>query len=165
MFVIIILGIVAVPLYYFTLVKKYTLITQLLTTSSAFTTYTNNEYGFSIALPDSWNGYNEILGQWEARDVGSGDVIDHGPIFTLRHPKWTEENKREDMPIMIFTPLQWASVQSGNISLGAAPIPPSVLGKNSKYVITLPARYNYDYKTGFEEVDQLVHTLKSFEPK
>src|SRR3989344_2131130 len=132
-------------------------------------TYTNNQYGFSIALPDSWKGYTVLNSQWEGRDVATGDVTTTGPKIILRHPGWTTTNPREDMPVMIFTFSQLNRVinekaASDNISVGAAPIPPSVLGQNSKYVIALPARYNFDYKTGFEEVDQLVHTLKAFEP-
>lgn len=132
------------------------------TNSASLNTYQNNQYGFSIALPDSWKGYTVLNSQWTG-DKAS-DIIDHGSIITLRHPLWTTANPREDMPIMIFTTMQWASVQSESMYLGAAPFPPSILGQNSKYVIALPARYNYDFKIGWEEVDQLVHTLKAFEP-
>ena len=127
--------------------------------------YTDNQYGFSIALPNSWVGYTILNSQWEGRDIATGTVTEHGPEITLRHPLWTEANPREDMPVMVFTTAQWAIVNSGKIALGAAPIAPGVLGKNSKYVIALPARYNYDYKTGWEEVDTLVNQLKVFEPK
>lgn len=128
------------------------------------TEYRNTQYGFSVALPDSWKGYTVLNSQWEGRDVATNKVTVQGPIVTIRHPLWTTSNPREDMPVMIFTPAQWALVQSEKMAVSAAPIPPSVLGQNSKYVIALPARYNYDFKTGFEEVDQLVHTLKVFEP-
>ncbi|MEK7646056.1 MAG: hypothetical protein AAB374_03045 [Patescibacteria group bacterium] len=126
--------------------------------------YTNNQFGFSIALPDSWKGYTVLNSQWEGRDGTTRNVAATGPIITIRHPLWTTSAPREDMPVMIFTPAQWALIQSEKMSAGAAPIPPSILGQNSKYVIALPARYNYDYATGWEEVDRLVHTLKAFEP-
>ncbi|MDO8495885.1 MAG: hypothetical protein Q7S43_00320 [bacterium] len=128
------------------------------------TNYKNSQYGFSIVLPDSWKGYTVLNSQWEGRNVMTDYIVDQGAIITLRHPRWTTTNPREDMPIMIFTLTQWDDVKSGKMSLGAAPIPPSVLGQNSKYVLALPARYNYDFKTGWEEVDQLVHTLKAYEP-
>ncbi|HWQ71164.1 MAG TPA: hypothetical protein VN370_02480 [Desulfitobacteriaceae bacterium] len=40
---------------------------------------------------------------------------------------------------MIFTLAQWNTVQGEELSVGAAPIAPSELGKNSKYVFALPA--------------------------
>ncbi len=130
----------------------------------ALNIYQNNQYGFSIALPDSWGGYTVLNSQWQGRNVATSKVTATGPIITLRHPLWTTASPREDMPMMIFTPAQWALIQGEKMAVSAAPIPPSILGQNSKYVIALPARYNYDYKTGWEEVDQLVHTLTAFEP-
>ncbi len=126
--------------------------------------YTNNKYGFSIALPDSWKGYKALTSVWGGRDVQSGETVERGDVIVLRHPLWTEANPREDMPIMVFTLAQWNLVLQGKMAVSAAPIIPSVLGQNSKYILVLPARYNYDYKTGWEEVDQLVHQLKTFEP-
>ncbi len=134
------------------------------TPTASSQTYKNDQYGFSIALPDSWKGYTVLNSQWQGWNIITGEVVTSGPIITLRHPQWTTANPREDILVMVFTPDQWALVQQEKISLGAAPIPPSLLGQNSKYIMALPARYNYDFKTGFEEVDQLVHTLKAFEP-
>lgn len=138
---------------------------KFITPVASSSAYTNDQYGFSIALPDSWKGYTVLNSQWEGRDVASGAVTEHGPLITLRHPLWTAAAPREDMPVMVFTPAQWALVKNQTMSLGAAPIPPSMLGQNSKYILALPARYNFDNKTGFEEVDQLVHTLNAYEPK
>lgn len=126
--------------------------------------YRDTQYGFYISLPDSWSGYTVLNSQWTGRDVATGKIIAQGPIITLRHPLWTAAAPREDMPVMVFTPAQWALVKAENMSLGAAPIQPSLLGQNSQYILALSARYNYDFKTGYEEVDQLVHTLKAIEP-
>ncbi|GEM_PF-5940388 len=139
--------------------------TQTATPQASLESYRNEKYGFEIMLPETWKGYAVITSQWQGQSVSTGKIIDQGPIITLRHPQWTESNPREDMPIMVFTPEQWALVEQGEISLGAAPIPPSILGRNSKYILALPARYNYDFKTGWEEVDDLVHKLKAFEPE
>ncbi|MEO8065330.1 MAG: carboxypeptidase-like regulatory domain-containing protein [Candidatus Doudnabacteria bacterium] len=127
-------------------------------------TYKNDQYGFSIALPNSWKGFMVQSSQWEGRSVASGKILDHGPLITLRHPLWTAADPREDMPVMVFTPSQWTLVQQEKMSLGAAPIAPGILAQNSQYIIALPARYNYDFKTGWEEVDQLVHKLKAYNP-
>lgn len=136
--------------------------------TSNWKTYTNSQYGFSITLPDSWKGYTVSNSQWEGWNIdpakGANIVIDSGPIITLRHPNWTEVSQREDMPVMIFTLAQWDLIKNEKMSVSAAPISPYLLGQNLKYVIALPARYNYDFRIGWEEVDKIVHTLKAFEP-
>ena len=125
------------------------------------TEYKDNEFGFSIALPQSWAGFTVVGGeQWFATNNK-----DKGPEVVLRHPLWTVNNPREDMPILVLTIDQWQRMTvKQEFNIGAAPIQPSMLGQNSKYVLALPTRYNYDYKSGWEEVAQLVHTLKAFEP-
>ena len=126
--------------------------------------YRNATYGFFIPLPADWQGYSVIVLQWQGTDVATGNVTEHGPKIVLRNPKWTAAAPYEDMPVLVFTPAQWAKVQAETLSLGAAPIGPSLLGQNSKYILALPARYNFDYNTGFEEVDTIVHSLKAFQP-
>jgi len=130
----------------------------------AVTEYTNTTYGFSIPLPADWQGYTVITLQWDGTDVATGNVVEHGPKIVLRNPKWTAAAPYEDMPILVFTPAQWTKVQAETLSLGAAPIGPSLLGQNSQYILALPARYNFDYSTGFQEVDAIIHTLTAFEP-
>lgn len=127
--------------------------------------YKNEQYGFQIPLTTSWEGYKETVEQWEGRDVATGRVSEHGPLIKLRHPSWTAANPHEDMPIMVFTPAQWALIEQEKLSVGAAPIAPSELGRNAEYIFALPARYNYDFATGFEEVDELVHRLQAFDPR
>src|SRR5581483_7665443 len=101
---------------------------------------------------------------WQGTDIATGKVTQSGPKIVLRNPNWTDANKYEDIPVMVFTMDQWNLVSGPNatISLGAAPIGPSELGRNNLYVFALPARYNYDYATGWQEADQIVHTLKAF---
>ena len=132
-------------------------------------TYRNNLFGFSIDLPESWSGYtvNQIkddIYDISGKTTANNSVIDSFQLIELHHPLESADNPREVMPIMIFTPTQWAHIQNEEWSVGAAPIPPSLLGQNSQWIMALPARYNYDFKPGWEEVDQLVHTLKTFEP-
>jgi len=126
--------------------------------------YRNTQYGFSIPLPSDWQGYTVLTQQWEGRDVNTGIVTQTGPKIVLRNPLWTAATPYEDMPVMVFTPSQWALVQSESLAVSAAPIPPSMLGQNSEYILALPARYNFDYATGFEQVDTLVHGLVASEP-
>ena len=57
---------------------------------------------------------------------------------------------------MVFTIGQWDSLIRQEYTVGAAPMPPSELGRNAQFVFALPARYNYAFPTGFEEVDKIL---------
>lgn len=119
--------------------------------------YKNIEYGFTFSLPSSWNGYSVLYTKWEGTlldSVSSKKIT--GPKILIRNKLWTAEKPFQDIPIMIFTPAQWTLVQNEKISLGAAPIGPSELGRNSKYIFALPARYNYAFPTGYEEVNWII---------
>ncbi len=118
--------------------------------------YKNGKYGFSFTLPDTWRAYSVIMSQWEGLDPDSGLIKENGPMISIRHPQWTDKNPRQDIPIMIFTPSQWKQLQQRGFSIGAAPIPPRELGRNSSYVFALPARYNYAFPTGYEEVERIL---------
>ncbi len=67
---------------------------------------------------------------------------------------------------MIFTYEHWQTLLRGEYAVSAAPIGPSELGRNSRYVFALPPRYNYAFPLGWEEVDHLISTqpLSTFEP-
>lgn len=117
--------------------------------------YKDTKYGFTFSLPASWKGYKIVSEKWEGSDTRKGD-IEHGPLIYIRHPAWTKENPRQDIPIMIFTVAQWESVQEGNYLVNAAPISPNELGRNRKYVFALPPRANYADLAGVEEVDDIL---------
>jgi hypothetical protein len=122
--------------------------------------YENTEYGFNFSLPISWKGYKIVTEKWEGVTLGapeSGNIIETGPIISIRHPKWTTENPRQDIPIMIFTVAQWKAMQQEKFHIGAAPMGPRELDRNSSYVFALPARYNYAFLIGFEEVEQILN--------
>lgn len=119
--------------------------------------YKNSEFGFSFALPMSWKGYLVLNENWEGLIIdspSSSKIV--GPKISIRNPLWTVENPRQDIPIMIFTPDQWNLILQEKISLGAAPIGPSELGRNAKYIFALPARYNFAFPIGFEEVQAII---------
>jgi hypothetical protein len=124
--------------------------------------YANTEYGFNFYLPESWKGYTIITESWEGFVVNSSppnaEQKETGPLLTIRHPLWTKDNPRQDIPIMIFTLSQWDMVQKEGLSVSAAPMGPSELGRNSAYVFALPARYNYAFPTGFEEVEDIIQS-------
>ena len=121
--------------------------------------YQNAEYGFTFALPADWKGYSIVESSWEGRPAAgesAGKVTQAGPIISIRNPQWTSQTPTQDIPIMIFTLDQWNALQNEDFSIGAAPIGPSELGRNNRYVFALPARYNYAFPKGYEEVESIL---------
>lgn len=122
--------------------------------------YKNTEYGFSFALPDGWKDYTIIEDEWEGYSLTNNSqtqiISETGPLISIRHPDWEYKSPRQDVPVMVFTIAQWNDMQADKFHIGAAPINPSELGRNSKYVFAIPARYNFSYLTGYEEVDQII---------
>jgi len=116
--------------------------------------YENTRYGFRFYLPETWKGYLIAEEQWKG--TNNGETVETGPQLLIRHPDWTQEAPRQDIPIMVFTLEQWNALQKGDFYVSAAPIGPSKLGSNSVYVFALPPRYNYAFQTGFEEVEEIL---------
>jgi hypothetical protein len=123
--------------------------------------YENKDYGFEINLPESWREYSVVVNRWEGLGLPGDAVVTDGPMISLRHRAWTEEEQRQDIPIMILTTKQWDDLNQEKFHIGAAPIGPSELGRNANFVFALPARYNYAFLPGYEEVEQIIQR-KSF---
>jgi hypothetical protein len=128
------------------------------TTTNQSITYVNTQYGFTFTLPESWQGYTIINSTWNGtRTDSSSDKKEvTGPEIIIRNPLWTSEQPRQDIPIMVITFEEWDLMQKGEIAIGAAPIGPSELGKNSEYIFGLPPRYNFAYLPGYEEVAEII---------
>ena len=133
------------------------------TQSATSVEYRNTQYGFTFSLPTDWKGYSIVTEKWEGFPINTGSASSsttssgvYGPELLIRNPLWTAKNPRQDIPIMIFTTAQWDSVQQMKLSVGAAPIAPSELGHNATYVFALPARYNYAFQTGYQEVERIL---------
>jgi hypothetical protein len=120
--------------------------------SSSIVTYTNAQYGFTFTLPAAWAGYSIVTSTW----TGDSQPPVTGSIISIRNPAWTASVPTQDIPIMVFTPSEWAEVSSGTLAVSAAPIAPSELGQNSQYVFALPARYNYAYPADYQEVETIL---------
>lgn len=117
--------------------------------------YQNTQYGFSFSLPESWKGYSIVASTWKgfANTGPKGDTtVTQGPLISIRNPAWTAQKPYQDIPIMVFTLSQWDSLLRNKFAVSAAPINPSLLGFNATYVFALPARYNYAFPAGYEEV-------------
>jgi hypothetical protein len=67
---------------------------------------------------------------------------------------------------MLFTIQQWDQTQRGDWHGGPAPIGPSEMARNSRYVLALPARYHFAFPEGWEEVEQFLQgrPIRAFEP-
>lgn len=129
--------------------------------------YKNDEYGFNFALPEGWMNYTIQNDVWKGTSLTGVNKEIAGPIIYIRHPEWTKDSPRQDIPVMIFTVEQWKKLQNSEFSVGAAPIGPRMLGENSAYVFALPARYNYEFLKGYEEVEKILENnpLEAFEVK
>jgi hypothetical protein len=122
--------------------------------------YKNEEYGFGMYLPDSWENYSIVEDSWEGYGIvtNTQKVIEKGPIVYIRHPDWDYKSPRQDIPVMVFTKLQWDSMLAENFHIGAGPINPTELGRNYLYVFAVPARYNFAFITGYEEVETILQS-------
>jgi len=128
--------------------------------------YRNREYGFCFTLPESWKGFRLLWSEWQGSVLTTNGEVAHvlrGPKLQIRHPKWTQENPREDMPIMIFTIAQW----NESPIVSAAPFGPAELGRNRKYVFAVPPRWDYDFSEGYEEAEKILTpaSLHTFAPE
>jgi hypothetical protein len=117
--------------------------------------YRNTKYGFRFSLPDGWKGYTVVTDPWEASDAQKG-TVERGPIVHIRHPDWTKENPRQDIPIMVFTLTQWESVEHGDFFIGGAAIVPGELGRNRKYAFAVSRRVEESDAAGAKEVNEIL---------
>jgi hypothetical protein len=118
--------------------------------------YNNNQYGFIFTLPADWKGFTTYTSGWTGTNVSSGNQEATGTIVYIRNPKWTKNNPYEDIPVMVFTLSQWQQVSSETMAVSAAPFPPTEYAQNKTYVFALPPRFDYDYRTGYQEVEGIV---------
>lgn len=128
-------------------------------TSEESVLYENTQYGLIVTLPSGWKGYTVRTEDWQGYSLEEGQegkITETGPEIFIRHPKWTQETPRQDIPILVFTLKQWEAIQNEKFHIGAAPMGPTELDRNSAYVFALPARYNFAFLPGYEEVDDLV---------
>ncbi len=134
--------------------------------------YRNEQFGLLVELPDNWRGFTTNNQPEDIYDVTGTVTTNNGvvatfPTIQIRHPLFTLEKPQQDIPVMVFTVDQWEHIMAEEWFVGAAPIPPTELARNSQYVFALPARYNYAFPEGHEEVEQILATspVSAVEPR
>ncbi len=124
-------------------------------------TYRNKEYGFEIILLESWKGYKVFEESWNGTTLDGNSVKYEGPKIIIRNPKWSEDKIWQDVPILIFTKDEWQLIEANNLGIFAAPVAPSKLGENNKYVFALPPRWiGFTDASGQNEAQKIVATFK-----
>ena len=124
--------------------------------------YKNSEYGFSLSLPATWKGYTVEKESWGGSylDRISDGPMEFGPQIIIKNPKG---EKWQFVSIMVFTPEQWQLVVEEKLGVSAAPIGPSKLGQNAKYVFVLPPRWvGFTDLLGQEEALAITKTFKAY---
>jgi len=104
--------------------------------------YRNTQYGFCFQLPSDWKGFKVVLEKWGGTPFGDtkGPPLE-GSELLLRDPRWTKDDPYQDIPIMVFTRAQWELAENNDYAFSAAPVGPSELGRNNRYVFLLPPRW------------------------
>lgn len=120
--------------------------------------YEDTQYGFRVSLPDSWRDFKIQQETWTAYVPGqNGNVtVGTGPQIEIVHPLSTADIPRQNIPIMVFTYADWDHLQRDEWHIGAAPFNPTELARNNQYIFALPARYNYAFPTGYQEVERIL---------
>ncbi|MEI6510797.1 MAG: hypothetical protein WCO25_02010 [Candidatus Uhrbacteria bacterium] len=127
--------------------------------------YVNAQYGFSLTLPESWQGYTITTDIWQGNkanppgSAASESTVETGTTITINNPKADTTGQR--IPVMVIPLNQWADIDTGIVSTSAAPFSPNELGRNTAYVFALPPRYDYGFDTP-EHMAEAVTFLKSF---
>ena len=128
--------------------------------------YRNEQYGFGMTFPSDWSGYSVIAGTWHGQthdDQGETIGTYTGPEIIMRHPQWTAAAPWQDIPVLVFTHDEWALVEQQKLGVSAAPITPSKLGENAKFVFALPPRWiGFVDTLGQDGAGNVPETFKAF---
>lgn len=138
------------------------------TVGSGPQTYINKKYGFQLTFPDDWKGYSVIENSWTSwtpngQGTSSTENKNAGPLITFRDPRWTNEKRLQDIPIMVITPSAWALIVSEKMGVSAAPVPPAWLGQNQNFVFATPPRwYGFTTVVDNNQMQEAVDIAKTF---
>lgn len=124
-------------------------------TSTATTTllYENTDFGFSLTLPKSWDGYKVATG-----------TVQYGRTITITPPSSVDEDTREFVPVLIYPIDKWTEWEKNNFDgyPTAAPIGPTERARNQDYVFATAPRYNFGFGADPKVVEEIVEKMKAF---
>ena len=117
--------------------------------------YDNAQYGLRLYLPADWKGFSVLTNQWVGQPVDPANSVAHGSVMVLRHPLWTTNSPREDIPIMVFTRKQWEEDHAEKFIIEAGGLDEEV-SHNGSYVFAIWSRFTFDELPGSEEAGKTV---------
>ena len=117
--------------------------------------YSNGQYGLKFYLPADWEGFSVLTNQWVGQPVDPANSVEYGPVLVLRHPLWTTNSPREDIPIMVFTRKQWEEDHAEKFIIEAGGLDEEV-SHNDPYVFAIWSRFTFDELPGSEEAGKTV---------
>lgn len=124
-------------------------------------TYTNNNYGFSMTFPASWD-YSVVISSWDGWVI---DTTKHykGETLVFKNDKLASEKQFQGIPIMIITKDVWQLISEEKVAVSAAPIGPAKIGENAKYVFAIPPRwYGFADSLDQTQINQILDIVKTF---
>jgi hypothetical protein len=128
-----------------------TIATTTPSASSSQVVYKNQKYRFSLDLSKNWEDY-----------IASETSIKFGTsiILTRLNATTTVAN----IPILAYPIEQWKIWEKNNFEgyPTAAPMGPTERGRNMDFVFATAPRYNFNFLDGFQEVEEIITTLKTF---
>jgi hypothetical protein len=128
--------------------------------------YRNERYGFTMTFPSDWRGYTVVADSWHGQthdEQGETAGTHKGPEIIMRPPHWASAAPWQDIPVMVFTHDEWALVEQEKLGVSAAPIAPSKLGENAKFVFALPPRWiGFADALGQDEAARVPESFRAF---
>ncbi len=123
------------------------------TTASSTLLYENTDFGFSLTLPKSWDGYKVATG-----------TVQYGRTITITPPSSVDEMTREFVPVLIYPIDKWTEWEKNNFEdyPTAAPIGPTERARNKDYVFATAPRYNFGFGADPKIVEEIVEKMKAF---
>jgi hypothetical protein len=125
--------------------------------------YKNEEYGFGLTFPETWNGYTVEKQTWEGQLISNTAKKYTGVKIVIKNPQTTAVQPWQDIPIMVINKEVWKLIEEEKIAVSAAPIGPAKVGENEKYIFATPPRwYGFSNAIGSQEAVDIVKTFKAF---
>ena len=81
--------------------------------------YHDARYDLTFCLPASWRDYSVSIQQLEDERYSAAKdkpiIVGHTPMITLRHRRWQADAPYQDIPILVYTRVQWDALHHGEL--------------------------------------------------